>query len=179
MVDDALDGLVVGDETHHERAVEEDAREGGGDDVDVDVGRDLAPVDRPLVDVARDLDLRRDEGLPEGVERTPPKVLVVVPEERRAQQRQPADPLGVEQRQDKRPQLSDLRESGSIEQDSDIVIFLYRDVVYNEATEFPARADLLVSKHRNGPTGTVSLHFEKSLTKFSDARTQMIDLSAL
>jgi replicative DNA helicase len=85
----------------------------------------------------------------------------------------------VEQRQDKRPQLSDLRESGSIEQDSDIVIFLYRDVVYNEATEFPARADLLISKHRNGPTGTISLHFEKSLTKFSDARTQTIDLSAL
>lgn len=85
----------------------------------------------------------------------------------------------VEQRQDKRPQLSDLRESGSIEQDSDIVIFLYRDVVYNEATEFPARADLLVSKHRNGPTGTISLHFEKSLTKFSDARTQTIDLSSL
>ncbi|MBI1257447.1 MAG: replicative DNA helicase [Chloroflexi bacterium] len=85
----------------------------------------------------------------------------------------------VEQRQDKRPQLSDLRESGSIEQDADIVIFLYRDVVYNEATEFPARADLLVSKHRNGPTGTISLHFEKSLTKFSDARTQTIDLSAL
>ncbi len=85
----------------------------------------------------------------------------------------------VEQRQDKRPQLSDLRESGSIEQDSDIVIFLYRDVVYNEATEFPNRADLIVAKHRNGPTGTISLHFEKSLTKFSDARTQTIDLSAL
>ncbi len=85
----------------------------------------------------------------------------------------------VEQRQDKRPQLSDLRESGSIEQDSDIVIFLYRDVVYNEATEFPNRADLIVAKHRNGPTNTVSLHFEKSLTKFSDARTQTIDLSSL
>jgi replicative DNA helicase len=85
----------------------------------------------------------------------------------------------VEQRQDKRPQLSDLRESGSIEQDSDIVIFLYRDVVYNEATEFPNRAEIIVSKHRNGPTGTINLHFEKSLTKFSDARTQTIDLSGL
>ena len=85
----------------------------------------------------------------------------------------------VEQRQDKRPQLSDLRESGAIEQDSDIVIFLYRDVVYNEATEFPNRADLIVAKHRNGPTGTVSLHFEKSLTKFADARTSTIDLSNL
>ena len=67
----------------------------------------------------------------------------------------------------------------SIEQDVDIVIFLYRDVVYNEATEFPNRADLIIAKHRNGPTGTISLHFEKSLTKFSDARTQTIDLSAL
>ncbi len=85
----------------------------------------------------------------------------------------------VEQRQDKRPQLSDLRESGSIEQDSDIVIFLYRDVIYNEATEFPNRADLIVAKHRNGPTNTVSLHFEKSLTKFSDAVTRTIDLSSL
>lgn len=85
----------------------------------------------------------------------------------------------VEQRQDKRPQLSDLRESGSLEQDADLVLFLYRDVVYNEATEFPNRADIIVAKHRNGPTGVVSLHFEKSLTKFSDARTQTIDLSGL
>jgi len=85
----------------------------------------------------------------------------------------------VEQRHDKRPQLSDLRESGSIEQDADIVMFLYRDVVYNEATEFPNRADILVSKHRNGPTGTVSLHFENSLTKFTDAKTQTVDLGNL
>ena len=85
----------------------------------------------------------------------------------------------VEQRHDKRPQLSDLRESGSIEQDADIVMFLYRDVVYNEATEFPNRADILISKHRNGPTGTVSLHFENSLTKFTDAKTQTIDLGNL
>ena len=85
----------------------------------------------------------------------------------------------VESRQDKRPQLSDLRESGSIEQDADIVIFLYRDIVYNEATETPNMAEVIISKHRNGPTGTVNLHFEKSLTKFSDARTQTIDLSSL
>ena len=85
----------------------------------------------------------------------------------------------VEQRQDKHPQLSDLRKSGSIEQDADIVIFLYRDVVYNEATEFPNRADLIIAKHRNGPTGVVSLHFEKTLTKFTDARMTTIDLSAL
>ncbi len=85
----------------------------------------------------------------------------------------------VEQRQDKRPQLSDLRESGSIEQDADIVAFLYRDIVYNEATEFPNRADIIIAKHRNGPTGVVSLHFDNSLTKFTDARTQTIDLSSL
>ncbi len=83
----------------------------------------------------------------------------------------------VEQRQDKRPQLSDLRESGSIEQDADIVMFLYRDEVYNEATEFPNQADIIVSKHRNGPTGVVSLYFDKKITRFLDATAQNIDLS--
>jgi replicative DNA helicase len=67
----------------------------------------------------------------------------------------------------------------SIEQDADIVAFLYRDAVYNEAAENPSRADIIIAKHRNGPTGTISLHFEKSLTKFADARTQTIDLSNL
>ncbi|MEO1165773.1 MAG: DnaB-like helicase C-terminal domain-containing protein, partial [Chloroflexota bacterium] len=85
----------------------------------------------------------------------------------------------VEQRQDKRPVLSDLRESGSIEQDADIVMFLYRDEVYNEATEFPNQADVIVAKHRNGPTGVVSLYFEKSLTKFMDASVHRVDLSDL
>jgi replicative DNA helicase len=85
----------------------------------------------------------------------------------------------VEQRQDKRPQLSDLRDSGTIEQDSDLVIFLYRDVIYNEATEFPNMAEIIVAKHRNGPTGTVQLHFDRTLTKFSDARAQTIDLNSL
>jgi replicative DNA helicase len=67
----------------------------------------------------------------------------------------------------------------SIEQDADIVMFLYRDVVYNPETEFPNAAEIIIAKHRNGPTGTIQLHFEKSLTKFSDARTQTIDLSSL
>ena len=82
----------------------------------------------------------------------------------------------VEQRQDKRPVLSDLRESGSIEQDSDIVMFLYRDSVYNEATEFPNQADIIIAKHRNGPTGTVSLYFDPTVTRFMDAVTRKVDL---
>ncbi len=85
----------------------------------------------------------------------------------------------VEQRQDKRPVLSDLRESGSLEQDADVVMFLYRDEVYNEATEFPNQADVLVSKHRNGPTGTVSLYFDKTLTKFLNAAERSVDLSRI
>jgi replicative DNA helicase len=85
----------------------------------------------------------------------------------------------VEQRQDKRPVLSDLRESGSIEQDADIVMFLYRDEVYNEATEFPNQADVIVAKHRNGPTGTISLYFDKALTKFKDVNAHRVDLSDL
>jgi replicative DNA helicase len=67
----------------------------------------------------------------------------------------------------------------SIEQDSDIVMFLYRDEVYNDATEFPNQADIIIAKHRNGPTGVVSLYFEKSLTKFMDASVHRVDLSDL
>ena len=86
----------------------------------------------------------------------------------------------VEQRQDKRPQLSDLRESGTIEQDADAVMFLYRDDVYNpETTEFPNQAEVNLSKHRHGPTGMVHLYFEKSFTKFTDLKRQRVDLSNL
>ncbi len=74
----------------------------------------------------------------------------------------------VEQRVDKRPLLSDLRESGSIEQDADVVMFIYRDDVYNDPSEYPNQADIIVAKHRNGPTGTVALYFQKHLTKFID-----------
>jgi replicative DNA helicase len=74
----------------------------------------------------------------------------------------------VESRHDKRPILSDLRESGSIEQDADVVMFIYREEMYVEETERQNIADILVSKHRNGPTGTVSLYFRKELTQFRD-----------
>lgn len=83
----------------------------------------------------------------------------------------------VEQRSDKRPQLSDLRESGSIEQDADIVMFLYRDVVYNEATENPNQADVIVAKHRNGPTDTIPLYFDSSITRFQDGTRRNINLN--
>jgi replicative DNA helicase len=74
---------------------------------------------------------------------------------------------------------NDIVISNSIEQDADIVMFLYRDEVYNEATEYPNQADVIVAKHRNGPTGTISLYFEKSLTKFMDANRHRVDLSDL
>jgi replicative DNA helicase len=65
----------------------------------------------------------------------------------------------------------------SIEQDADIVMFLYRDEVYNEATEHPGEADVIVAKHRNGPTGVVTLLFRKELTKFVNLRRQNVNLS--
>ncbi|MEQ8672829.1 MAG: replicative DNA helicase [Aggregatilineales bacterium] len=64
----------------------------------------------------------------------------------------------------------------SIEQDADIVMFLYRDAVYNEATEFPNQADIIIAKHRNGPTGVVSLYFDKTITKFMDGVVRKVDL---
>ncbi len=76
----------------------------------------------------------------------------------------------VEQRHDKRPILSDLRESGSIEQDADVVMFIYRDEMYNPDTELKNIADIIVAKHRHGPTGTVQLFFRKQLAQFLDAQ---------
>jgi replicative DNA helicase len=78
----------------------------------------------------------------------------------------------VEQRQDKHPVLSDLRESGSIEQDADVVMFIYRDELYHPETELQNIAELMVAKHRSGPTGSVQLYFNKRLTQFLDATTQ-------
>jgi replicative DNA helicase len=74
----------------------------------------------------------------------------------------------VEQRHDKRPILSDLRESGSIEQDADLVMFIYRDEYYNEESDQQGMAEVALAKHRNGPTDTIKLSFLKRYAKFSD-----------
>jgi replicative DNA helicase len=74
----------------------------------------------------------------------------------------------LEYRADKRPMLADLRESGSLEQDADVVVFLYRDEIYNPESDQRGTAEIIVAKHRNGPTGMTRLAFLEHLTKFAD-----------
>jgi replicative DNA helicase len=75
---------------------------------------------------------------------------------------------GLEKREDKRPQLSDLRESGAIEQDADMIVFIHRDEMFNPESSEKGKAELIVGKHRHGPTGTVPLTFIREYTRFEN-----------
>ena len=83
----------------------------------------------------------------------------------------------VEQRTDKRPVLSDLRESGSLEQDADIVMFIYRPDQYEKDTAKQNIAEIIISKHRNGPVGSVELIFRGALAKFENAATKHVQFN--
>lgn len=83
----------------------------------------------------------------------------------------------LESRADKRPVLSDLRDSGELEQDADLVLFVYRDEVYNEATEHPGMCEVIVSKHRNGPTGTAYTTFDRPVMRFADTQIKPVNLN--
>jgi len=85
-----------------------------------------------------------------------------------------------EQRTDRRPQLSDLRESGSIEQDADLVMFLYRPEYYfgptdKDGNSLEGKSELIIGKQRNGPTGTINLFFHKDYTRFDSVTGREFD----
>lgn len=83
----------------------------------------------------------------------------------------------VEARQNKRPQLSDIRDSGTVEQDADVVLFLYRDDYYNPSSDRCNQADIIIAKQRNGPVGTVTLFFRKERTSFSNLSRKEVNLA--
>lgn len=84
---------------------------------------------------------------------------------------------GVENRQEKRPQMSDLRESGDIENDADVIMFLYRDEYYNENSAFKSQVEVILSKHRHGPTGKVSLYFDAERMRVCNLARKAVDVS--